>query len=49
MLSTLRARSTPYPPALKSGERICTRCGILFRFNISRSKPTECRDCRAAA
>jgi hypothetical protein len=47
MSATLRARSVPYRPELKADERICTRCGILFRYNPTRSPHlTDCPDCR---
>lgn len=48
MATTLLARSTPYRPDLKYGERICTRCGITFTLGNPKRSPhlTECRDCR---
>jgi hypothetical protein len=47
MMITLRARSTPYRPALRACDRICKRCGIQFMINPQRDRHhTECRDCR---
>lgn len=48
MATTLRARSTPYRPDLRTCERICKRCGIIFRLAQPRRDAhlIECRDCR---
>jgi len=48
MTITYRARSTPYRPTLTREERICTRCGILFRVSqpIRDAHLIDCRDCR---
>lgn len=48
MAATLRGRSTPYRPELRTCERICTRCGIKFKVgHPSRDKHlTACKDCR---
>lgn len=46
MHATLRARTLPYRPALRSDQRVCTRCGIVFPSRPDRTQHTECRDCR---
>lgn len=45
---TIRARSTPYRDPIRTNERICKRCGILFTANHGRRDLhiTHCRDCR---
>jgi len=45
MAATILARATPYRPSLRANERVCTRCGIVFRTHAARPL-TECRDCR---
>lgn len=45
----IRARSTPYRPALLSTQAICGRCGIQFKnWNKYRDEIHHnlCRDCR---
>jgi len=46
--TALRARSTPYRPALLAKERVCTRCGITFTLGQPKrdSHLTRCVDCR---
>ena len=45
-MTTLRARTLPYRPELHADQRVCTRCGIIFRFRPDRKQHAECRDCR---